>query len=48
MEIFLNDEQCAKAAFPISVTELGMMTDVNDSQPTKAPSPISVTEFGIV
>ena len=33
---------------PISVTELGIVTEVKPLQPEKAKSPISVTELGIV
>ena len=37
-----------KAAFPILVTEFGIVTDVRPLQPEKAAPSILVTEFGIV
>ena len=37
-----------KAYSPISVTELGMVTDFKLLLPEKASSPIDVTELGMV
>ena len=40
--------QPKKAALPIEVTELGMVTEVRPLQPEKALFPIEMTELGIV
>ena len=40
--------QPSKAVFPISVTELGIMTEARRMQEQKAIHRISVTEMGIV
>ncbi|CAM2855145.1 hypothetical protein FLPS103534_06515 [Flavobacterium psychrophilum] len=37
-----------KACFLMSVTELGMLTDVKPEQESKALSSIEITELGIV
>ena len=44
---FIKPEQALKAALPISVTELPMITEVMPEQSLKAYLPIAVTELGI-
>ena len=47
---FVSFEQLEKLEkpLPISLTELGMKTDLIPVQPLKAPKPMETTEFGIV